>query len=165
MSSLPGALIVVAVTALASPVYPAELGRLFFSPAERAALEQARRTQGDNESPLDASREVTDVPSEDAPLAVAAGERIRVNGYVVRSSGTQTVWLNGLDSYQGNLAEIGIDANRIRLEGPRVRVPLGIEAGAVLLKPGQSFDPASHEILDAYERERSPLEGGFEVQN
>jgi hypothetical protein len=163
--SLSGALIVVVVTALTSSVSAAELGRLFFSPAERAALEQARRAQGDDETTLEGLGEVVEVPSGGAEMEVAASERIRVNGYVSRSGGPETVWLNGLDSHQGNLAEIGIDANRIRLEGARVRVPAGIEAGGVLLKPGQSFDPASGDVLDAYERDRSPLDGGFEVQN
>ena len=55
-----------------------ELGRLFFTPENRQALDQQRRFR-----PPEKPREVTD----DSPLTV--------NGLVLRSSGKKTVWING----------------------------------------------------------------------
>lgn len=54
-----------------------ELGRLFFSPTERAALDAQRRDK--------AAR----------PSTVAAPAPMRIDGYVLRSDGRSTVWING----------------------------------------------------------------------
>jgi len=54
-----------------------ELGRLFFSPAEREALDARRREK-----------------SGGVPTA-AAQAPVRIDGYVLRSGGRPTVWVNG----------------------------------------------------------------------
>lgn len=54
-----------------------ELGRLFFSPAERAALDAQRRAGT-------VSAAVTRAP-----------EPLRLDGYVLRADGRTTVWVNG----------------------------------------------------------------------
>lgn len=53
-----------------------ELGRLFFSPAERDALD-ARRSE------------------KPASAPAAAQAPVRIDGYVLRSGGPSTVWVNG----------------------------------------------------------------------
>lgn len=65
-----------------------ELGRLFFSPAERDALD-ARRS---------------DRPGS-APAAVQAP--VRIDGYVLRSGGRPTVWVNGRMDRSHAKAEAG----------------------------------------------------------
>lgn len=130
-----------------------ELGRLFFSSEQRAALDQARRRA--REPAVDPTPDVSIPQLPFASEFDSERERqdpISVNGYVKRSNGAQTVWINGLDSWQGNLGELGIDPNKVRLEASQVRLPLGPEPSGVLLKPGQSFDPNSNEVRDDYER-------------
>src|ERR1700741_4289272 len=70
------ALLALALAAAAAPGQ--ELGRLFFTPEQRAALEARRRAH---------------LPDSAAP-AVAA-PLTRVDGFVKRSAGPSTIWING----------------------------------------------------------------------
>ena len=108
-----------------------ELGRLFFTAPERAALDARRQAR------------VPDRPS--APLA--ASPITRIDGYVQRSQGPSTVWMNG-----ESLNEGGGDAPRIepggRAGAPRVSVSAGERGGRVRLKPGESLDRGTGEVKD-----------------
>ena len=139
----------------ATDVATAELGRLFLSPAERDALDRARYA-----APVAAAE--TDLVAGDllsAEVDDSAGAENRlpqpvvtVDGYVSRSTGPSTVWVNGTDSHQGNFAEFGLDARGLRVEQARVRVPRRDGETPLLLKPGESFDPETAAISDAYQR-------------
>jgi hypothetical protein len=107
-----------------------ELGRLFFTEEQRAALDARRKAR------------VPDRPT--APAAVTS-PTTRVDGYVRRSGGPSTVWVNG-----ESLGVEGSDAPRIesgRREG-RVSVPVGDGAVRFSLKPGQVLDRSTGEIRD-----------------
>lgn len=73
------ALVAVLAAALTAPATAAEppptagLGRLFFTPEERAALDRRRQW---------------DIPESDEA-------RVRVDGRIRRSAGRETVWING----------------------------------------------------------------------
>ena len=99
-----------------------DFGRLFFTPEERAAL---------------AARRAARVPDNPAAAPVVASPVTRVDGYVRRSEGPSTVWVNG-----GRVEEAspGSDA--------RVSVPLGQGAGRARLKPGQTLDRGTGEVRD-----------------
>ncbi len=108
-----------------------ELGRLFFTPEQRAALDARRRAR---------------VPDQPAAAAVAAPVT-RIDGYVERSQGPSTVWLNG-----ESLPEGAPDAPRIETRdrdgNPRVSVSVGERGNRVRLKPGESLDRGSGEVRD-----------------
>jgi hypothetical protein len=111
-------------------VYAQELGRLFFTPEQRAALDARRKAR------------VPDTPT----VAVVASPTTRVDGFVRRSGGPSTVWVNGEP-----LGEHGSDAPRIMrtpsAEG-RVSVPVGEGGIRFTLKPGQVLDRGSGEVRD-----------------
>jgi hypothetical protein len=72
----------------ASPCWPQDepLGRLFFSPAQRAALEEARRKNiRAEELALEAARK---------PKAPRA-RQVTINGLIMRSDGASMIWVNG----------------------------------------------------------------------
>ena len=108
-----------------------ELGKLFFTPEQRAALDARRKAR------------VPDRPS--AP--VVASPTTRLDGYVSRSSGRSTVWVNGEPVVEGTSAD-----------GTRVYTRPGDPAGAAVsigdgsrrvpLKVGQSVDRGSGEVRD-----------------
>jgi hypothetical protein len=105
-----------------------ELGRLFFTPAQRSALDARRKAR---------------VP--DKPTAAAVVSPVtRVDGFVKRSQGPSTVWING-----ESLNEGGADAPRIE-GGAQGRVSVGVgESGQrVRLKPGESLDRGNGEVRD-----------------
>ncbi len=121
------------LAALALPLAPAqaqELGRLFFTPEQRAALDARRKAR---------------VPDKPAAAAIAS-PTTRLDGYVKRSSGPSTVWVNG-----EGLLETSPEAPRIgatRSDDGRVSVPVGESGARVGLKPGETLDRSSGEVRD-----------------
>jgi hypothetical protein len=125
------ALVFLVFAAAAAPALAQDLGRLFFTEEQRAALDARRRSR-----------------TPDKPVAPAvASPTTRVDGYVRRSGGPSTVWVNG-----ESLGVEGRDAPRIESgqRDGRVSVPVGEGAGAVRfsLKPGQAIDRGTGEVRD-----------------
>ena len=124
------ALMLLVFIASIPPASAQELGRLFFTEEQRAALDARRKAR---------------VPDRPTAPAAATSSTTRVDGYVRRSDGPSTVWVNG-----ESLGVEGTDAPRIesgRREG-RVSVPVGDGAVRFSLKPGQVLDRNTGEIRD-----------------
>ena len=102
-----------------------ELGRLFFTPEQRQALDQRRRAR------------VPDRPS--APLVVSP--TTRMDGYVQRRGGKSTVWVNG-----EALPETAPEAPRIG--SGRVTVNIGEGGARAGLRPGEVLDRGTGEVKD-----------------
>lgn len=119
---------VVVFLLLAPGAQAQELGRLFFTPQQRADLDARRKAR---------------VPDKPAAAAVASPVT-RLDGYVKRSGGPSTVWINGESVTEG-----GADAPRID-RGPSgsVSISVGEGGGRVRLKPGESLDRGNGEVQD-----------------
>ena len=107
-----------------------ELGRLFFTPEQRASLDARRKAR------------VPDKPT----ATVVVSPTTRLDGYVQRSGGPNTVWVNG-----ESLLETSPEAPRIgvtRREDGRVSVPVGESGARVGLRPGETLDRGSGEVRD-----------------
>jgi hypothetical protein len=121
------------LAALALPLAPAqaqELGRLFFTPEQRAALDARRKAR---------------VPDKAAAASVSS-PTTRLDGYVQRSDGPSTVWVNG-----EGLLETSPEAPRIgatRRNDGRVSVPVGESGARVGLRPGETLDRGTGEVRD-----------------
>ncbi|WP_413437431.1 hypothetical protein ACFDAU_13590 [Sulfuriferula sp. GW1] len=111
---------------LLSPAYATSLsGRLFYTPAQRTQIE-AGRNRG------------TPTPADTAP---AAGDTL-YNGYVTRSDGSTTLWING----------------QPRRMQPASGTPGKLKLPAIpALKPGQEFNTQYGRILEPYERPAAVL--------
>lgn len=107
---------------LVSSAQAQEIGRLFFTPEQRAALDARRRAR---------------VPDKPAAAPIVASPTTRLDGYVRRSSGPSTVWVNGA-TVDG--ASPGGDS--------RVSVPVGDSGARVRLKPGETLDRGTGEVRD-----------------
>ena len=106
------------------------LGRLFFTPEQREALDARRRAR---------------VPDKPAAAAVVS-PTTRLDGFVKRSGGPSTVWVNG-----ESLLETSPEAPRIGVNRPndgRVSVGIGDSGGRVGLKPGETLDRGTGEVHD-----------------
>lgn len=113
---------------LDSLVHAEALGRLFFSPEQRALLDLAR------------DRAPTKNTVEEVQ-AVAPSE-ITLNGMVTRSDGKASLWVNGR-------LEQGLN---YRGTPERNQVQLKMPSGGVKLKVGQTYDPASDRVEEGYRR-------------
>lgn len=84
---------------------PAELGRLFFTPDQRAQLEAARARAGSG-----AGVRTTTPPQSEAPAPV------RYDGVVIRSDGKTTRWIDGA-AQLGGPGPSGLKPGQIRADG------------------------------------------------
>jgi hypothetical protein len=130
-------LLILAVSAAtASAAEP--IGRLFFTPAQRAQLDVARSQK---------SRAVAE-PEQEAPLMP---EVVSYDGVVRRSDGKSTVWINSRAINDGKAADKLPVSTRVRPDGsvnlidPQTR-------RSVDLKVGQSIDIVSGTVEEPYAR-------------
>ena len=119
----------------------AELGRLFFTPAQRATLDTMREKN--------IGTEATAAKEPAPPLP----QNVTLDGVVRRSDGKNTVWLNSRAVTAPKTGDIGVatgkNDNRVKLTVP--------ESGRSLdLKVGQTAEIVSGTIAENYAR-RVPL--------
>ena len=119
------ALLAVGLLLSVLPCKAQELGRLFFTPEQRTALDARRKAR---------------VPDRPAAVVVAS-PTTRVDGYVKRSGGRSTVWVNGESLPEGpSEARLG--------DGERVSIPLGEGGRRATLRPGEVLDRGTGEVRD-----------------
>lgn len=123
----------------------AELGRLFFTPEQRAALDNARR-----------QNIRVDIGNEDAerPPAAAAPlpQSVRVNGLIQRSDGKNTVWLNNKPITGQSSGGLNITTRR---GDTRVNLSQPDGGRSMDLKVGQTAEMVSGTVEENYRR-RAP---------
>jgi len=133
MTLSPIALVAVGIAmAGAGSAQAQELGRLFFTPEQRAALDARRKAR---------------VPDKPAAVAVTESPVTRVNGAVQRGSGKSTVWVNGEMIPENAQA----DGARVVPLGPnpgRVSIPAGDGPRRYDLRVGESLNRGSGEVRD-----------------
>ena len=113
----------------AGPAAAQQLGRLFFSPEQRAALDARRAAR---------------LP--DKPAAVAESPTTRVDGYVKRSSGKSTVWVDG-EAMPDGLQLEGLRLQRGN-DPTRVTVTIGEDGRRIVVRVGETLDRATGAVKD-----------------
>jgi uncharacterized protein YfaP (DUF2135 family) len=109
-----------------------ELGRLFFTPEQRAALDARRKAR---------------VPDKPTATPQAESPVTRIDGAVQRSGGKSTVWVNGEAIPEG--VETGGPQIAPRAANPgRVSIPSGEGVQRHDLRVGESLDRGSGEVRD-----------------
>ena len=117
-----------ALVLIAIPCKAQELGRLFFTPDQREALDARRKAR------------VPDKPT--APTS--ASPTTRLDGYVQRSGGRSTVFINGEPVPEGSA-----EAPRVDPGSGDGRLSIGVGEGARRpLKPGEAIDRSTGEVRD-----------------
>lgn len=114
---------------LAHPVEADEIsiGRLFFTPTERIALETT--------------------PTAGRPsMNMAMPSAIAVNGFVRRNDGKGTVWVNR-QPIQESTAANNIEVGKLGMESSHVRIRLPGSGKAITLDAGQHYDPANEKLI------------------
>ncbi|MEO8009524.1 MAG: hypothetical protein ABI728_13535 [Betaproteobacteria bacterium] len=121
---------VFAVLIAALPWWPAHtaepLGRLFFTPAQRNALDAGKHVRTSQISPASAVR----VPQE-----------VTLNGVVTRSDGESTVWVNGRPLDQR--PDSGVNATASGSDPAAARVKVRGASNTVRMRVGQRLRPST----------------------
>lgn len=137
-------------TAANSPAPTQALGRLFYTPAQRAALDDMRRRP-----------QAAIVPEQTTALPPAP-EYVTLNGIVRRSDGATTIWLND-KQVRGRESEEGLRISPARRASTpnHVTVVVPQTGHAVDLKVGQQLEVNSGAVKERYRappRPRPPAE-------
>jgi hypothetical protein len=108
-----------------------ELGRLFFTPEQRAELDARRKAR---------------VPDKPAAVLIESPSTT-LDGYVKRSDGKSTLWLNG------EAVTEGADAKRAQVipsrdDPSRAAIEVGEGGRRIPLKVGESLDRDTGEVSD-----------------
>jgi len=126
---------------------PGDMGRLFFTPAQRAAMDEARRRP---------PAAVADSQAQKPPLPPPPGY-VTLNGVVRRSDGATTVWLNnkqvrGRESDEGVL----VRPSRAGTAPGSVTVQVPQTGRMVDIRVGQQLEVNSGEVKEAYRAAPAP---------
>lgn len=117
----------------------AEMGRLFFTPAERAKLDELRANAK--------SVDITDLQQPETVIQAPPSD-ISVQGYVKRSDGKKsTIWVNG-QPVQEDSSGVGVEVGKIQSGSNQVPLTLPGSGKSVKLKAGQTYDPASDQVTE-----------------
>jgi len=126
MKPLAALLALACLGAFVPPAAAQEIGRLFFTPEQRQALDARRKAR------------MPDRPS--APMVVSPGTRL--DGYVHRRGGKSTVFVNGEPVPEHDPASPRIG------DGGRASVNVGESGSRAQLKPGEVLDRSTGEVRD-----------------
>ena len=134
----------VLLCALAAPAAPAgaqeNVGRLFFTPAQRASLDVARSQRARTTLSTETTEE----------QAAPAAQTLTYGGMVRRSDGKSTVWINNRPVHDNEPAGSAV-VGRVRSDGS-VSLQVPQSGRSVELKPGQSIELLSGAIEESYSR-------------
>ncbi len=111
------------------PAKSQELGRLFFTPDQRAALDARRKAR------------VPDRPQ----MTTTVSPTTRLDGYVKRQGGRSTVFVNGEAILEGTQDAPVVDPDR---RGGRLPVSPGEGGPRVELRPGETLDRSNGQVSD-----------------
>jgi hypothetical protein len=115
-----------------SPTQAQDIGRLFFTPEQREALDARRKAR---------------IPDRPAAVVVES-PTARLDGRVVRSSGKSTVWVNGAAVPEGTQPE-GLRVIPRRDSPDGAAIAIGENAGPVDLRVGETLDRGTGEVKSA----------------
>jgi hypothetical protein len=121
------------------------MGRLFLTPAERNSLDYIRQTSKPPDKQI--KPDVAEPVEGEAATTTTPPAAVTVEGYVKRSDGKGTVWVNRQPlretSTRGDLA-----VGRVGETDGRVQLKFSGAAKEVRLKAGQTYDPASGAVVE-----------------
>ena len=129
------------------PAQGAELGRLFTTPQERAMLEKSRHRP----TPQVEKQPKSSKKKPRSPVEAIKTPRVTVNGVVTRTDGTSTVWVNGMNSLDGDLDAQHIYVDPTSTRGEKVTIRLPNSPLELRLKPGETYEPSASTVIDGYQ--------------
>jgi hypothetical protein len=133
---------VLAAAATSAPAPAQErLGRLFFTPAQRASLDVARSQRA-------RTALATEKPEQEA---APVPQTITYSGVLRRSDGKTTVWINNQPVQDRESAGAAAIVGRVRPDGS-VTLQVPQSGRSVTLKPGQSVELLSGAVEEGYSR-------------
>lgn len=130
------------------------IGRLFFTPEQRVALDRMRDDAQGVDAPVPAAAETSPEPARESARASKV-DAVTIDGVVMRGDGQGVVWVNGEKTAVGTVTPDGVRVGASNARQGRVRIRIPGERGGLDLEPGQTVVVESGEVLDAFQNRRS----------
>lgn len=121
------------------------LGRLFFSPQDRLALEQLRWASPELLPLVHEQQQETVVAPDSKPVTVT------LSGAMIRSNGAQVVWMNGV-SYKKAELPATVQVTQPFISG-QIELRMVEKGEFFLLRPGQTLEIDSGQVSESYQRD------------
>ncbi|MCE9633276.1 MAG: hypothetical protein K8Q92_03730 [Methylophilales bacterium] len=126
----------------------ARLGRLFLTPSDRATLDIVRKNSKAPDKVITSKDIEQEAVTEDAPVvSKKASSPVIVNGYISRSDGKNTVWVNDRPMAEKSTSQT-VKVEKLRADKGQVKIVLTDEKKAASLRPGQVYDPNSNRVYN-----------------
>ncbi|MFM9913146.1 MAG: hypothetical protein ACKVN9_06415 [Methylophilaceae bacterium] len=125
----------------------ARIGRLFFTPSDRANMEIIRKNSKAPDKVVKAEDIEEVAAEEDAPIAKKVSPPVVVNGYISRSDGKNTVWVNDRPMSEKSSSQT-VKVEKLRADKGQVKIVITDEKKAASLRPGQVYDPNSNKVYN-----------------
>jgi len=120
--------------------------RVFTREDQRERLDQARAAMDVDGEETAGDGKGAAIEAPPAPLS-----EVRLQGFIRRSDGPPTVWLNDRSTLRGQRidGDLTVESGRIRGQTVLIRLPDGRR---VRLKPGQRYEPESGRVTDVLQQ-------------
>ena len=128
-------ILLILLLALSTVTQAGSLGRLFFTPEQRAQFEHERTTVATHK----ASAAIHNATDEDEPSSSV----LTVNGIVQKKDGGRTAWINGKAQNAGNSDEHNPESLPVSVPGKSQPVKVKVGQKIILDKFAQPNPPAS----------------------
>lgn len=130
-----------AAALMAPPAQAGSLGRLFFTPEQRAQFEQARARKASRDAGNTAPQEDT-APKQPENIGAAEEETgaasvLTVNGIVQKRGGARTVWVNGVAQNADSSGERAPESLTVTVQGKAQPVKIKVGQHLLLESPPQ----------------------------
>ncbi len=124
------------------------LGTLFTSEEERARLEYVRKQKPVVEKFITGAEEIDEVFDE-VPVneEIVVRDTLNLKGFVKRSDGKNSAWINDGNTYEGDLDTLYIKVNSDDINDDNVTINMPDNKTQVRLKVGEAYDPNSRQII------------------
>lgn len=143
-----GVLVLLMGLALANPVSADSLGRIFTSEQDRNRLDYIRKQKPLVEKKMTDTEEVDEVFEEQqAEEEIVIRDTLNLKGFVRRSDGKNSAWINEGNTYEGDLDTIYIKVRPEDIGDDKVTINMPDNETRVRLKVGEAYDPESKQVI------------------
>ena len=140
--------VVVSLLTASAPVNADTLGKLFTSEEERARLEYVRKQKPVVERFTNDTEEIDEVFEEAAVNEeIVVRDTLNLKGFVKRSDGKNSAWINDGNTYEGDLDTLYINVNSDDINDDNVTINMPDNKTRVKLKVGEAYDPNSRQVI------------------
>lgn len=125
------------------------LGRIFTSEQDRNRLDYIRKQKPMAERKITETQEVDEVFEDDQlEEEIVIRDTLKLKGFVRRSDGKNSAWINEGNTYEGDLDTIYLKVRPEDISDDNVTINMPDNETKVRLKVGEAYDPDNKQVIN-----------------